>query len=745
MDIIIEISQELGISKNAATNILNLIDEGNTIPFIARYRKEMTSGASDEVLRQFNELLTKKRNLIERKETVTRLIDELDKLTPELEQSIINAKTITEVEDLYRPYKAKRKTRATEAIRKGLKPLADMILSGNVNLTNNTQEFLNEEVTSIEDAIKGACDIVAEIISDDANVRKDLREYIYSSSNIISKAKGEENPIFEMYFDYTEKLTSMPSHRILAINRGESEDALSVKINPLSDQAHAIILNYYNTNNNELKELFNSTIEDSYKRLIFPAIEKEIRNTLTETAHESAINVFGDNLKSLLLQKPLYNSIVIGYDPAYRTGCKLAVTNENGMLLETTTIFPTKPQEKYEASKKTIVSMIKKYNVGYIAIGNGTASRESEEFIARVIKEENLDIKYTIISEAGASVYSASELANQEYPHIDVSLRGAISIAKRLQDPLAELIKIDPKHIGVGQYQHDVNQKRLTEVLDGVIENVVNQVGVNLNTASHSLLTHVAGINKKTAINIVSYRDENGSYKNKNDLLNVKGLGNKSYEQAAGFLRIKNGETPLDNTAIHPSDYDTTMMLLEYLELDKDINNISFDDLDKKIAHIGSKNKSKNKNAKVIKGFDALDTIMKSDSFDKEGYKEGIRLLSKTLEIGEYTLKDIIQELKKPGRDPREDSDVTAVFKKDVLSINDLTPDMILNGVVSNVTDFGAFIDLGVKKDGLVHISKMSKNFVKNPSTIVKVGQVVQVKVIEIDIDKQKIALSMII
>ena len=707
------IAQELGVKEFQVQNTIKLIDDGNTIPFIARYRKEATGGLSDEVLRNLNDRLTYLRNLNKRKEEISKSIEEQGKMTDELKIQIENAITLSEVEDIYRPYKQKKRTRASIAKEKGLEPLATIIYlqTDKRPVLEIAKEFINEEkgVNNEEEALTGAKDIIAENISDVAEYRKRIKQMCYREGLIKTKATNdEEKSSYEMYYDFSEKINRIPSHRILAINRGEKEDFLKVKLEKPEDTIINYIENDIIKGNTEFTDILKETINDSFKRLIEPSIDREIRSDLTEKAEEQAIKVFGKNAKQLLLGSPIKGQTVMGFDPAYRTGCKIAVIDETGKVLDTATIYPTAPQNDVENSKRTLLDLIKKDNINIIAIGNGTASRESEQFVSDVIKEASKDVNYAIVSEAGASVYSASKLATEEYPDINVSIRGAISIARRLQDPLAELVKIDPKSIGVGQYQHDVNQKRLSESLSGVVEDSVNSVGVDVNTATPSLLTYVSGLNNSISKNIVKYRDENGKFKNRKELLKVAKLGKSAYEQCAGFIRIYDGDNPLEVTAVHPESYEIAENLLK---------------------EIGCK---------------------KQDLRDKEGLKTireklaniNIKETSKKLNTSEITLKDIIEELSKPGRDPREDMP-KQILRSDVLKFEDLKEGMVLNGTVRNVIDFGAFVDIGVKHDGLVHISEMSNNYVKNPSEIVSVGDIVKVKVIGIDNEKQKVKLSM--
>ena len=705
------LKKEFNLRDEQINNTIKLIDEGNTIPFIARYRKEMTGEMSDVTLRAFFDKLTYLRNLQSRKDDVIRIIDEQGKLTHEIKINIEKANTLQEVEDIYAPYKQKKRTRATIAKEKGLEKLALDILNKNIsNIDEEVFKYINEEkeVNCSEDAIKGANDIIAEIVSDDAKIRKYIRELALREGVIVTKNATEEKSVYDMYYDYSESVKTIAPHRVLAINRGEKENFLKVKVEINNEKVIKYIINeYVNDKNFKNKEIIVNSIEDSYKRLIFPSIEREIRNNLTENAQERAISVFGKNIKSLLLQSPVKDKVVMGFDPAFRTGCKIAVVDKNGRLLDTTTVYPTEPQNKVEESKRELKALIEKYNIDIIAIGNGTASRESEKFVSDMIKEIDRDVQYIIVSEAGASVYSASELANEEHPDINVSLRGAISIARRLQDPLAELVKIDPKSIGVGQYQHDLNQKRLEGVLDGVVEDSVNSVGVDLNTASYSLLEHIAGISKTIAKNIVAYREENGDFTSRAQIKKVKRLGPQAFTQCAGFMRIEGAKNPLDNTGVHPESYDVCKNMLEILGYSlTDVENKNISDIDSKVEEIG------------------------------------IKELSNKLQVGEVTLKDIIAEIKKPGRDPREEG-IKPILRTDVLKIEDIKEGMILKGTVRNVVDFGAFVDIGIKNDGLVHKSEMSKGYVKDPMTVVTVGDIVDVKVIGVDMNKKRVALSM--
>ncbi len=722
--IVNRIAEELNIKETQVQKTIALIDEGNTIPFIARYRKEVTGGLSDETLRELGERLTYLRNLEERKQEVKNAIDAQGKLTEEMIISLENALTLAEVEDIYRPYKQKKKTRATVAKAKGLEPLANIILeqTETIPIEEIAKQYINIEklseedkknkdkvVANVEDAIAGALDIIAENISDDPKYRKQIKRICYKEGIVSTKAtKPEEKTAYQMYYDFSEKVNHLPSHRILAINRGEKEEYLKVKLEKPEEKILNFIASDMIKGNTQFTAMLQATIEDSWKRLIEPSIDREIRSDLTEKAENQAIKVFGKNAKALLLAAPLKGYTVMGFDPAYRTGCKIAVIDETGKLLATTTVYPTQPQNDIEGAKKELKALISKYQVGIIAIGNGTASRESESFVSEMINEMDQELHYAIVSEAGASVYSASKLATEEYPDINVSLRGAISIARRLQDPLAELVKIDPKAIGVGQYQHDVNQTKLTQSLTGVVEDAVNEVGVDVNTATPSLLSYVAGINKTIANNIVKYRDENGKLTERKELLKVAKLGKATYEQCAGFIRIPDGKNPLEITAVHPESYQITENLLQKIGYQKE--------------ELLDKAKLKEMKAKLAE--------LKIPETAKE------------LDVGEMTLKDIIKELSKPGRDPRDEMP-KQILRADVLKFEDLKEGMILTGTVRNVTDFGAFVDIGVKHDGLVHISELSQNFVKNPSDIVSVGDIVKVKVIGIDLDRQKVQLSM--
>ncbi|NBG89384.1 Tex family protein [Isachenkonia alkalipeptolytica] len=713
MDVVKVLTKEFNLKESQVQNTLNLIDEGNTIPFIARYRKEMTGGLSDEVLRDLSERLIYLRNLYARKDEVKRLIEEQGNLTEEIAKNIEGAKSLQEVEDIYRPFKPKRRTRATKAKEKGLEPLAKTIYEQEIekgSLEDLAANYIDEEkdVHTLEDALTGASDIIAEWVSDNPKHRKKIRDLTFKEGIMESKAAKKEDSVYEMYYEYAETIKTLPPHRVLAMNRGEKEEFLKVKVQMDTDKVLRYLEQFEIKNSESVGyDLLKAAIEDSYKRLIEPSIEREIRSDLTETAEEKAIKVFGENLKALLLQPPISGKVVMGYDPAFRTGCKVAVVDDTGKLLEYQTLYPTAPQNKVDAAKKTMKEMIKKHNIEIIAIGNGTASRESEQIVADMISEMEEKVYYMIVNEAGASVYSASKIAQQEYPDIDVSIRGAISIARRIQDPLAELVKIDPKHIGVGQYQHDVNQKRLDEALKGVVEDAVNAVGVDLNTASASLLEYISGISKAVAKNIALYREENGRFTDRKQLKKVARLGPQAFVQSAGFLRIYNGKNPLDRTSVHPESYKAAEGLLDALDYDwKKGEMKAFTDIKERL-------KTKDKKS-----------------------------LAAELEIGLPTLEDIADELQKPGRDPREDIQ-KPILKTDVLKLEDLEEGMVLTGTVRNVIDFGAFVDIGLKNDGLVHISKLSNKYVKNPMDVVSVGDIVKVKVVDIDLKRGRVGLSM--
>ncbi|HOJ11830.1 MAG TPA: Tex family protein [Clostridiales bacterium] len=716
-DIISRLIKEFKLKPFQVENTVKLIDEGSTIPFIARYRKEMTGELNDQVLRELYERLIYLRNLESRKEDVKRLIDEAGKLTGDIVVALKRAETLQEVEDIYLPYKPKRRTRAAIAREKGLEPLAGILIL-QVKLKGTIKDiagpFINPEkgVESVEDALNGAMDIIAEEVSDNAEHRKTVREVFLRNGVIITKAKKEEDSVYRMYYDFKEPVDKIASHRILAINRGEKEGYLQVKIDVPDEEIITRLKRKVVKNpHSETSQYVESAVEDAYKRLIFPSMENEIRNAITETAEEQAMVVFRENLKNLLMQPPIKNKIVLGLDPAYRTGCKLAVVDGTGKVLDTAVIYPTPPQNKVEEARKVVKYLIDKHKVDIVSIGNGTASRESELFIADLLKEIDRKVHYIIVSEAGASVYSVSKAGAEEFPDFDVSQRSAVSIARRLQDPMAELVKIDPKSIGVGQYQHDMNQKRLDESLTGVVEDSVNKVGVDLNTASPSLLSYISSVNTTLARNIVGYRETNGKFKNREELKKVKRLGQKTFEQCAGFLRISEGENILDNTAVHPESYDAALKLLKAMGYSlESVKNRKLGDLKKKVE-------------KYSEGF-------------------GIEKLAQIIGAGVPTLMDIIDELSKPGRDPRDELP-KPVFHTDVMKIEDLKAGMMLTGTVRNVANFGAFVDIGVHQDGLVHISEMSDRFVRNPMDIVSVGDIVKVKVLNVDVEKKRISLSM--
>lgn len=756
MDIVKVLMNEFKLKEFQVKNTLNLIDDGNTIPFIARYRKEMTGELSDIVLRDLNVRLTYLRNLENRKEEVIRLIDEQDKLTEELKQEIMKAETLQRVEDLYRPYKKKRSTRATKAKEKGLEPLANIILEQNLlegDLGEIARPFIDEEkgVKNIKDAYAGAMDIIAETISDNPEFRKIIREMVFKRGTLTTKASDSDSEsVYEMYYDYKEPVKNVANHRVLAINRGEKEKILKVKIEGPDDDIVELLKSKVIENPKAITtDYLVNSIQDSYKRLISPSIEREIRSSLTEASEEQAIKVFGKNLEPLLMQAPVKDAVVMGFDPAYRTGCKIAVVDGTGKLLDFTTVYPTAPLNKVEETKAELKKLIEKHEIDIIAIGNGTASRESETIVADMLNEIDRKVYYTIVSEAGASVYSASKVANDEYPDINVSIRGAISIAKRLQDPLAELVKIDPKSVGVGQYQHDLNQKKLDETLTGVVEKSVNDVGIDLNTASISLLKYVSGISQSVAKNIVSYRDDNGKFKDRDEIKSVKRLGGKVYEQCAGFLRISDGVNPLDNTAVHPESYEVTRNILNRLDFtEEDIKNGNIKEIDEKIKGLVKPKEEKVEIPEVEGDWRAkLQAMNRSMKKPKKvdpmvQYNEGLKCLAEEMEIGIPTLKDIISELKKPGRDPREEMP-KPVFRTDVLKMEDLKVDMVMTGTVRNVIDFGAFVDIGVKQDGLVHISQLTNKYVKHPMEVVSVGDVVKVRIIDLDIKRGRISLTM--
>jgi uncharacterized protein len=714
MDNIAQIlKEEFKLKEFQVENTLKLIDEGNTIPFIARYRKEVTGELSDEVLRDFSQRLQYLRNMEAKKQEIFRLIDEQGKMTEELSAAIENAKSVTELDDIYRPYRPKRRTRATIAKEKGLEPLAQLIFAQELvsgDIFELAGEYINEEkgVLTAEDAVNGAQDIIAEMISDNADYRRRIRELTYKNGVIVTRAAKEEDSVYSLYYEFSEAVSKIANHRVLAINRGEKEGFLSVKL----DIAEQLLVDYLESQVCTKKPSITTAqvreaAQDAYKRLIAPSIETEIRNLLTDRAGESAIKVFAKNLSGLLLQPPIKGRVVLGLDPGYRTGCKVAVVDDTGKVLATGVVYCTLPNHDKEKAKRILKDLILKHNVNLVSIGNGTASKETEMLAAELIREIDREIYYMVVSEAGASVYSASKLATEEFPEFDVSLRSAVSIARRLQDPLAELVKIDPKAIGVGQYQHDMNQKRLGEALGGVVEDCVNSVGVDLNTASPSLLSYISGVNSTVAKNITAYREENGKFKNRKQLLKVPKLGKKAFEQCAGFLRISDGDTLFDNTSVHPESYDAAKKLLEKLGYTmEDVTNGTISDI--------------------------KDRLSKTD----------IRAFSEEIGVGIPTIRDIADALLKRGRDPREELP-QPVLRTDIMGLEDLKPDMILTGTVRNVIDFGAFVDIGVHQDGLVHISQICDRYIKHPMDVLSVGDIVKVKVLEVDVKKKRISLSM--
>ena len=798
MDIIQKIKEELQVEKWQVEAAVKLIDEGNTIPFISRYRKEVTGSLNDEQLRNLDERLTYLRSLEDKKEQVLKSIEEQGKLTDELKEKILEAQTLVVVEDLYRPYRPKRKTRASIAKEKGLEPLAEYILHQEATepVLNEAAKYVSEEkeVKTAEEALQGAQDIIAEMISDDADHRLYIRNITVEEGIVTSTAKDEKaQSVYEMYYNFEEPVKKIAGHRVLALNRGEAEKVLTVKVNAPKERILRYLEKKLITKENEYTTpVICSAVEDSYDRLIAPAIEREIRNDLTEKAEDGAINVFGKNLEQLLLQPPIAGKVVLGWDPAFRTGCKLAVVDATGKVLDTKVIFPTAPQNKVEESKAELKKLIKKYNVDLISVGNGTASRESEQVIVELLKELDRPVQYVIVNEAGASVYSASKLATEEFPNFDVGQRSAASIARRLQDPLAELVKIDPKSIGVGQYQHDMNQKKLSDALNGVVEDSVNKVGVDLNTASASLLEYVSGINKTIAKNIVDYRENNGRFVSRKQLLKVPKLGPKAYEQCAGFLRILDGKNPLDATSVHPESYEAAEQLMEKLGLTmEDIKEAQKQAAAKKTSgrssaaqSDGQKNgngtvnaakKREEQKGKAVRVHNTNTAMGKAlaaamggmtfdnsqevsakqttpaaknavnDAKDMSGLEKRIKnkkLLAEELGIGEITLTDILKELEKPGRDPRDDMP-KPILRSDVLDMKDLKPGMILKGTVRNVIDFGVFVDIGVHQDGLVHISQITDRYIKHPLEAVSVGDIVDVQVLTVDVAKKRIGLTM--
>ena len=711
------LAEEFKLKREQIDNTVALIDDGKTIPFIARYRKEMTGSLDDQILRDIFDRLNYLRNLTKRKEEITNSITEQGKMTPELLEAIDKAVTLVEVEDIYRPYKQKRKTRGSVARAKGLEGLAEIILAQSDKTVpeDEAKAFIvhSDEaekcVETVEEALQGAMDIIAEDVSDNADLRKYIRQLFSQIGKISSKATDEEaETVYKTYYEYSESVKKIAGHRVLALDRGEKENALKVSVDVTEGAGERACCQKYVKNDSACGQLVRLACEDSYKRLIYPSIEREIRSELTANACEGAIKVFGENLKQLLMQPPIKNSVTLGLDPAYRTGCKIAVVDGTGKVLDTTVVYPTPPQNKTEDAKRKLVALIRKHGVTTISIGNGTASRESEAFVAQMLKEIPEKVSYAVVSEAGASVYSASKLAAEEFPEYDVSLRSAVSIARRLQDPLAELVKIDPKAIGVGQYQHDMPKNRMDEALTGVVEDCVNNVGVDLNTASHSLLSYISGINSSVAKNIVKYREENGAFTDRKQLLKVSKLGAKAFEQCAGFLRVRDGKNPLDNTAVHPESYDAAKALLEKCGYTlSDINAGSLTDLSDKAT------------------------------------KAGLSTLAAEIGVGVPTLSDIVKELQKPGRDPRDELPKPIMRSGDIMELKDLSAGMELVGTVRNVIDFGAFVDIGVHEDGLVHISQMTNRFIKHPMEVVKVGDVVKVKVLDVDVKRKRISLTM--
>ena len=748
MDLTAKLAEEFGLRPSQAQQTVKLIDEGNTIPFIARYRKEATGGLDDVTLRAMDERISYLRGLEERKDEVIRLIEEQGKLTESLETEIRQAQVLQRVEDLYKPYRKKKATRASKARDMGLEPLALVFLAQEkteVSPQDEAAAFVDAEkgVASAEEAVKGACDIIAEIISDDADITAAVRDKTAASGFVVSEAADpEEKTVYEMYYDYREPVSKIPNHRILAVNRGEKEKKLKVRIEADTKAIEWIVERAVITNESSaFAELLRETVSDAYRRLMAPSVEREIRNALTERAEAEAVKVFAGNTEKLLMAPPVRGARIISMDPGYRTGCKVAVINETGKLLAYTTVYPTKPREDVEGTERVLAKLAEKFRVNTIVIGNGTASRETEEVVADFIEKSGKDIKYTIVNEAGASVYSASKLAAEEYPDLDVTVRGALSLGRRLQDPLAELVKIPTKSIGVGQYQHDINQSLLEKTLDNVVEDCVNRVGVDVNTASPSLLSHVAGINMSTARNIVSYREENGPFRERKELKKVAKLGEKTFAQCAGFMRIADGTEPLDSTAVHPESYKAAEAMLEKLGIEKgDIKSGGASDIENRILELYGE--EKRESGKRIKNLSELAGISGKKKNDRSRMEAAEKRLSSELCIGLPTLKDIVQEMKKPGRDPR-DSAPPVIFRKDVRSFDDLQVGMELEGTVRNVVDFGAFVDIGVKNDGLVHISEMSSRYIKHPSEVVSVGDTVKVRIIKLDKERQKTGLSM--
>ena len=748
MNIIEKLAQEFKLKLSQVENTVKLIDEGNTIPFIARYRKEVTGALSDVTLRELDERLAYLRNLEQRKEEVIRIIEEQGKLTEELKEEILKAAVLQRVEDLYKPFKQKKSTRASKAKEKGLEPLAMLIWAQEKesgSLEELAAPYVSEEkgVANEAEAIQGAMDIIAEMIADDPELTAAVRERTQKAGLISSEATDPaESTVYDLYYEFSEGIAKIPDHRVLAINRGEKEKKLKVKVIAPIEEIHKEMQDFVIKNEKSIfMELLNDVVEDSYKRLMAPSVEREMRNMLTERAEREAVKVFAKNTEKLLMVPPVKNARVISIDPGYRTGCKVAVLNDTGKLLAYTTIYPTEPKNDIAGTEKVLLKLIEKYNSNVIVIGNGTASRETESVIANFIKKYQLNVSYTIVNEAGASVYSASKVATEEYPDLDVTTRGAMSIGRRLQDPLAELVKISPKHIGVGQYQHDINQGLLDSALTNVVEDCVNRVGVDLNTASPSLLSYIAGVNGGIAKNIVAYREENGSFQDRKELMKVAKLGEKTFNQCAGFMRISEGKNPLDSTSVHPESYGAAELMLKKLGLEKsEIGKGGAKQIEDKIVKMYPTEKKKPKTAGT--GLAALAALLPDEKEDKGNLGKSIEKLAEDIGIGVMTLTDIIGEIKKPARDPREDAPAV-VFRNDVLTFEDLKVDMELTGTVRNVVDFGAFVDIGVKNDGLVHVSQISNKFIKHPMDAVSVGDTVKVKILNIDYDKQKVALTM--
>jgi uncharacterized protein len=749
MNIIEKLAQEFKLKVSQVESTVQLIDDGNTIPFIARYRKEMTGALSDVILRDLDERLAYLRNLDQRKEEVIRTIEEQGKLTDELKDAILKAEVLQRVEDLYKPFKQKKSTRASKAKEKGLEPLAlvfwaQELESGTLEELAGPYVYEEKGVANTAEAIQGAMDIIAEMIADDPELTAIVRERTQRAGLISSTAEDpKESTVFDLYYEFSEGISKIPDHRVLAINRGEKEKKLKVKVIAPVEELHKDMKNFVIKNEKSIfTSLLNDVIEDSYKRLMSPSIEREMRNLLTERAEKEAVKVFAKNTEKLLMVPPVKNARIISIDPGYRTGCKVAVLNETGKLMAYTTIYPTEPKNDVAGTEKTLLKIIEKYDSNVIVIGNGTASRETESIIANFIKKNKLDVSYTIVNEAGASVYSASKVATEEYPDLDVTTRGAMSIGRRLQDPLAELVKISPKHIGVGQYQHDINQGLLDGALTNVVEDCVNRVGVDLNTASPSLLSYIAGVNAGIAKNIVAYREEKGRFNDRNELKKVAKLGDKTFNQCAGFMRIAEGKNPLDSTSVHPESYSAADLMLKKLGIDKsEIVKGGAKQIEDKILKMYPTEK-KQPQKTATSGLAALAALLPDEKEDKGNLKKSIEKLAEDIGIGVMTLTDIIGEIKKPARDPREDAPAV-VFRNDVLTFEDLKIDMELTGTVRNVVDFGAFVDIGVKNDGLVHVSQISDKFIKHPMDAVSVGDTVKVKILNIDHDKQKVSLTM--